>query len=95
MQTVRDRVYGALKQNKHRRSIEYLGCTIEFYKSFLEEKFEKGMTWENHGEWHIDHVVPLRFANPTIEQVAERLHYTNTQPLWARDNLFKGNRFNF
>lgn len=93
MATVRKRVYDALKSSKTKKSIEYLGCTVEFYKKYIEEKFEEGMSWENHGEWHIDHIIPLKYDDPTMEQVIERLHYTNTQPLWARDNLFKGNRF--
>ena len=55
------------------------------------------MTWENHGKWHIDHIIPLKFKKdgkiPTIEETAERLHYTNTQPLWAELNIAKSNRF--
>ena len=49
------------------------------------------MTWDNYGEWHIDHITPLKYNNPSLEEVIERLHYTNTQPLWAEDNLSKGN----
>jgi hypothetical protein len=52
------------------------------------------MTWENYGDvWEIDHIVPLKYQDPTLEQVIERLHYTNTQPLWASENASKGNRF--
>jgi len=51
------------------------------------------MTWDNHGEWHIDHIIPLKYENPTIEEMIERLHWENTQPLWATDNKAKGNRY--
>jgi hypothetical protein len=55
------------------------------------------MTWENHGEWQIDHIIPLRYeqdgVKPTLEDTIDRLHYTNTQPLWAADNIAKGNRY--
>lgn len=55
------------------------------------------MSWDNHGEWHIDHIIPIKYmpdgVAPTIEEVYRRLHYTNTQPLWAEDNLSKGNRY--
>ena len=51
------------------------------------------MTWETHGDWHIDHITPLKYNNPTIEEVMERLHWTNTQPLWASENISKSNRF--
>jgi hypothetical protein len=51
------------------------------------------MTWDNYGEWEIDHVVPLKFENPTLEQLVERLHYTNLQPLWANENREKSNKW--
>ncbi len=86
-------VRNALKSNKSMNSIEYLGCTIEEFKEHIEKQFEEGMTWENHGEWHIDHIIPLKYENPTLEETIERLHWTNTQPLWASDNIAKGNRF--
>jgi 5-methylcytosine-specific restriction endonuclease McrA len=60
------------------------------------------MTWDNHGmgpdTWQIDHIVPIKYPGkdggvPTLEEVAERLHWTNCQPLWTADNIAKGNRF--
>lgn len=75
---VRRRVLLALKANKSKRTLEYLGCNIELFKKHISARFEEGMTWENHGEWHIDHKTPLYYRNPTIEEVMERLHYTNT-----------------
>ena len=60
------------------------------------------MTWENHGKgpdtWQIDHIVPIKYhgkdgGTPTLEEVAERLHWTNCQPMWTVDNIAKGNRF--
>jgi hypothetical protein len=47
------------------------------------------MTWSNMGEWHIDHIKPLATAK-TEKDVYELNHYTNLQPLWAKDNLSKG-----
>lgn len=94
MSTVRQRIHDALKYDKSKKSIEYLGCTIEFYKKYIEERFQEGMSWDNRDEWHIDHIIPLKYGdNPTVEEVSKRFHYTNTQPLWAIDNLYKGNRF--
>jgi hypothetical protein len=82
----------ALKTDKIHKSIEYLGCDIETYKKYLEEQFEEGMTWDNHGPvWHIDHIIPIAYETPTIEEVIKRLHYTNTQPLLAFENMSKGN----
>jgi hypothetical protein len=83
----------ALKSDKSKHSIEYLGCNIEEFKEHIENQFIEGMTWENHGEWHIDHIIPIKYENPSLEEVIERLHWKNTQPLWASDNIAKGNRF--
>jgi hypothetical protein len=90
---VRNSVRRALKANKSKKSIEYLGCSVEEFKEHIEKQFEEGMTWENHGEWHIDHIIPLKFENPSLEETIERLNWKNTQPLWASDNMSKGNRF--
>jgi len=57
----------------------------------LESQFEPGMTWDNHGTWHIDHIKPCAsfdFSDP--EQQHECFHWSNTQPLWAADNIAKG-----
>ena len=74
----------------------FLGCTIEEYKEYLESKFQQGMTWDNHAVdgWHIDHILPLNESNTVLteEEKIKRLHYTNTQPLWAKDNMKKGNK---
>ena len=56
------------------------------------------MTWENYGEWEIDHITPIRYPGadggpPTLEEVEHRLHYLNTQALWKADNRRKGNRY--
>jgi hypothetical protein len=74
-------------------AIDLLGCTFEEYKDYLESKFQPGMTWENHKKdgWHIDHILPLNESEVSQEEKLKRLHYTNTQPLWAEDNYSKGN----
>lgn len=50
------------------------------------------MNWENYGEWHLDHIIPISYAK-TIEDIYKLNHYTNLQPLWASENLSKGNRY--
>lgn len=66
-----------------------LGCSVEFLKQHLEKQFKNGMSWENHGKWHIDHIIPLASAK-TQEKIEYLCHYTNLQPLWAKDNQSKG-----
>ena len=50
------------------------------------------MSWDNHGKWHLDHKIPVSWGE-TEDRVIELNYYTNFQPLWASENLNKGNRF--
>lgn len=75
------------------RSCDLLGCTLAEARVHIERQFLPGMTWENHGAWHIDHLRPIASFDLTDpEQVRAAAHYTNLQPLWALDNLRKGAR---
>ena len=80
--------------NKNNTTIDLLGCSVSFLKGFLEAKFKEGMTWENHGEWHIDHIKPCASFNLLDEEEQKKcFHYTNLQPLWASENLSKGCKY--
>lgn len=79
---------------KRSRTHEILGCDFATLAAHLESQFQPGMSWENRGEWHIDHRVPLATAK-TEEDVIRLNHYTNLQPLWAADNLAKGARLDW
>lgn len=78
---------------KESKTETLLGCTIPELRDHLEKQFLPGMTFENHGRdgWHIDHIIPLASAK-TQEEVEKLCHYTNLQPLWASDNIRKGNK---
>ena len=68
----------------------WFGCSPAELMAHLEAQFTAGMTWENRGEWHVDHVRPLAsFDLSDPEQRRLACHYTNLQPLWAEDNLRK------
>lgn len=91
---MRCRIYKFLnkfKITKKNKTFEIVGCTPEFLKKHLEAQFENGMSWENRDKWHIDHIIPLSSAK-TEEELYKLCHYTNLQPLWAEDNLKKGNK---
>lgn len=79
------------KYSKAKKSIEILGCGWKELKEYIEKQFVDGMTWSNHGEWHIDHIKPLS-KSTSKEELIERCHYTNLQPLWAVDNMRKSNK---
>jgi hypothetical protein len=93
---LRSRLRITLKNNyKSGSAISDLGCTIDELKSYLESKFQPGMSWDNHGihGWHIDHIKPLAsFDLSDRKQMLEACHYTNLQPLWAKDNLSKSDK---
>jgi hypothetical protein len=90
---LRKRLASALQDNaKVGSAVNDLGCSVEELKTYLESKFQPGMTWDNWSPdgWHIDHVKPLICFNLTDpSQYKQACHYTNLQPLWAVDNLKK------
>jgi hypothetical protein len=91
---LRTRISNVLKRKSKKGSaIKDLGCTGEHLKQYIESKFLEGMTWENRNLWHIDHIKPLAsFDLEDPEQFKQACHYTNLQPLWAKDNISKGKK---
>jgi len=84
--------FGRFKKGRNLRSIlKIVGCTMAELKTHLESKFVFGMTWENYGtKWHIDHIIPCKhFDHADPKQVEQCWHWTNMQPLWARENCQK------
>lgn len=70
-----------------------LGCSFQDFKKHIESRFKTGMSWENYGEWEIDHIFPLSLAQKEgIDSFVKACHYTNLQPLWKHENRIKGNR---
>jgi hypothetical protein len=91
---LRGRLNNSLKNNyKSARTEKLLGCTIPELKAHLEKQFLPEMSFDNYGEWHIDHIKPCALFDLSIsEEQAKCFHYTNLQPLWAIDNLRKGSK---
>ena len=92
--TLRSRIYTALKRKSWKKggtTEKLVGADINTVKRHIEMLFKDGMTWKNHGEWHIDHIKPLASAE-TEEEIMELFHYTNLQPLWAKENLKKSDK---
>ena len=67
--------------------------SVEELRQHLEKQFTRGMNWENMGEWHIDHIVPVSSFNitePDDPAIKVAWALSNLRPLWATDNLRKG-----
>ena len=93
---LRARIWKALKNNsKSSTTIKLLGCDINFLWQHLESQFTEGMTKENYGEWHVDHIIPCSaFDLRRPEEQARCFNWRNLQPLWGSDNLSKSDIYN-
>ena len=94
--TLRVRINHALHGHvKHKKTFELLGCSIQKLISHLQKQFKRGMTWNNHSlkGWHIDHIKPCaKFDLSKMSEQRKCFHYTNLQPLWAKENSEKGTK---
>jgi hypothetical protein len=87
---LRDRIGKTISKNKiTQKTKELLGCGMDYFKQFIEDKFLPEMSWENHGEiWELDHIKPCASFNLLdIEQQKECFHYTNFQPLFKTTEI--------
>lgn len=79
--------------SKIKPTIAYLGCSAEYFKEYLQKKMTDEMTFENI---HIDHIKPVsQFNLNDPDEFLHCCHYTNLQPLLAKDNLEKNNKWTY
>jgi hypothetical protein len=94
---LRRRIIYAIKgKDKSQKTMDLIGCSIDFLKNHLESKFKEGMTWDNYGKsgWHIDHIKPCAlFDLSEPEEQAKCFNYSNLQPLWAEENMNKKDKY--
>lgn len=84
-------MWAALKGKSEGKLLQRLGYTISELRRHLEKQFSEGMSWENYGQWHIDHIVPCAAFDMTDKQSFQQCWaLENLQPLWASDNIQKG-----
>ena len=91
--------YSTRKDKKH--TLEYVGSSLEDLRNHIESQFEKEaercghpISWENQGEWHIDHIKPCASFNLDLEEERHKcFHYTNLQPMWGPDNMSKSDTY--
>jgi hypothetical protein len=100
--TIKDAFRGK-SYKRDKKVIEILGCSIDYFKLYLESKFEDWMTWENHGVyngdfkygWDIDHIIPIS-SGVCQEDVLKLSNYLNFQPLCSKINRdIKRNKMNY
>lgn len=91
-------VWACLKEreaDKVLRTFQMLPYTVEQLKSHLESKFQPDMTWDNYGDWHVDHKRPIsnfNFSSHKDPDFRECWSLDNLQPLWGEENWSKGAR---
>ena len=82
--------------NKGKKSIAtYLPYTVDELIIHLEKQFTEGMTWDNYGEWHLDHKIPdssFNYSSVEDDEFKKCWALENLQPLWELDNLIKGKK---
>ena len=93
---LRSRIFEAIKEGKGKKNngfYELLGTDIFTCRKHLEKQFKSGMSWDNHGKWHIDHIRPLALFDLTKKKEQfKAFNYKNLQPLWAQENLIKSKK---
>jgi len=89
--SVRGRINFYIKGFLRKSSLSLVGCSWEELKVHLEKQFQEGMSWDNRSDWHIDHIVPLS-SGKTLGEIERLCHFSNLQPLWAKQNLQKGSK---
>lgn len=78
------------KGYKSAPTLALLGCGIESFKIHLQNQFTEGMSWDNYGKWHIDHIKPCCSFDLSLEENQRAcFHYSNLRPLWGSDNSKK------
>ena len=104
IKNLRTRLSLTIRNNqKYSSVLKLIDCSLEKLKQHLEKQFTSGMNWSNYGrgwngkgmvEWHIDHIRPC--ASFDLSKPSEQykcFHYTNLQPLWAKENMSKNDKF--
>ena len=80
-----------VKKPKSCNTTKILGCSFYEFKEHIEKQFTEGMSWDNYGSWHYEHIIPVSFGR-TEQEVIELCHYTNYRPLWGDENLSKSDK---
>lgn len=92
---IRGLIRSSLKRynySKNSRTAHILGVEFDEFREYIEGKFEKNMSWDNHGEWELDHIIPISSAK-NIQEIYDLNYFLNFQPLWENENIQKKNKY--
>lgn len=90
------RIWSAIKRQSVNAagSFSLVGCSPKFLRDHIAKQFAPGMSFENYGKWHVDHIRPCASFDLTDSgQLAECFNWRNLQPLWASDNIRKSDSY--
>lgn len=96
--TISNGIWIKLKRRKSVKDSKISEClpyTIKELKEHLENLFLPEMTWDNYGEWHIDHKIPdssFNYSSTKDKEFQDSWSLSNLQPLWGVDNIKKGSK---
>lgn len=89
----RNQLRKALKKQQTIKSssvLKLVDCSLTELRQHLQNQFQPGMSWQNHGAWEIDHIQPLSSFDLTQSSEQQKaFHFTNLQPLWQKENRSK------
>lgn len=94
---IRSNLHSYLRRNiassKNNNTLKYVGCTIDFLKTWFEYNFDENMSWSNRGTyWHIDHINPCSSFDLTQQDdIYKCYNWTNLRPLEKMENIIKSN----
>lgn len=92
MRALGQRIRSLLGGKESITTASLVGYTGHELREHLERQFEPGMNWDNYGEWHVDHIIPLSsFCITSLNDPELRRAWglPNLRPLWAKENLRK------
>ena len=96
-QNLRRRLHWAVthqETTKDETTMKLVGCDLENLVDYLESNFQENMSWENYGEWHVDHVRPCNSFDLSDEgQQQVCFNWRNLLPLWGEENQIKADRY--
>ena len=78
-----------LGNKKTDKTIKLLGYSALEFKNHISSLFTDGMSWDNYGDWHIDHIKQIiSFDKNTHPSIVNAL--SNLRPLWSTTREING-----